>query len=161
MTQPDLPLKTVVADADSQSPTHTETTHCFVWDCFDDHSRWKEAIGLLIEKLSHYEQIVCFTPQNLTTTLLRHEIIQNKAVGYKVFNLFEVLQEAHFYHPAIKRGLTLQRLETALFSESNLFEHSRIILEATSNDLIGYQQAREDLIAENEIVAKTYQQLFK
>ena len=158
---PDLPLKTVVADADSQSPTHTETTHCFVWDCFDDHSRWKEAIGLLIEKLSHYEQIVCFTPQNLTTTLLRHEIIQNKAVGYKVFNLFEVLQEAHFYHPAIKRGLTLQRLETALFSESNLFEHSRIILEATSNDLIGYQQAREDLIAENEIVAKTYQQLFK
>ena len=135
--------------------------NCFVWDCFDDHSRWKEAIGLLIEKLSHYEQIVCFTPQNLTTTLLRHEIIQNQSVGYKVFNLFEVLQEAHFYHPAIKRGLTLQRLETALFSESNLFEHSRIILEATSNDLIGYQQAREDLIAENEIVAKTYQQLFK
>ena len=138
-----------------------ESEGCFVWDCFDDHSRWKEAIGLLIEKLSHYEQIVCFTPQNLSTTLLRHEIIQNQTVGYKVFNLFEVLQEAHFYHPAIKRGLTLQRLETALFSESNLFEHSRILLEATSNDLIGYQQAREDLIAENEVVAKTYQQLFK
>lgn len=134
---------------------------CFVWDCFDDHSRWKESIDLLIEKLSHYEQIVCFTPQNLSTTLLRHEIIQNQTIGYKVFNLFEVLQEAHFYHPAIKRGLTLQRLETALFPESKLFEHSRIILEATSNDLIGYQQAREDLIAENEIVAKTYQLLFK
>jgi hypothetical protein len=134
---------------------------CFVWDCFEDHSRWKEAINLLIEKLSHYEQIVCFTPQNISTTLLRHEIIQNQTIGYKIFNLFEVLQEAHFYHPAIKRGLTLQRLETALFSESKLFEHSRIILEATSNDLIGYQQAREDLIAENEIVAKTYQLLFK
>ena len=134
---------------------------CFVWDCFEDHSRWKESIDLLIEKLSHYEQIVCFTPQNLSTTLLRHEIIQNQTIGYKVFNLFEVLQEAHFYHPAIKRGLTLQRLETALFPESKLFEHSRILLEATSNDLIGYQQAREDLIAENEIVAKTYQLLFK
>ena len=134
---------------------------CFVWDCFEDHSRWKEAINLLIKKLSHYELIVCFTPQNLTTTLLRHEIIQNQAVGYKVFNLFDVLQQAHFYHPAIKRGLTLQRLETALFSEPKLFEHSRILLEATSNDLIGYQQAREDLIAENEIVAKTYQLLFK
>ena len=134
---------------------------CFVWDCFDDHSRWKEAIGLLIERLSRYELIVCFTPQNLTTTLLRHEIIQNKTVGYKVFNLFEVLQEAHFYHPAIKRGLTLQRLETALFDEAKLFEHSRILLEATSNDLLSYQQAREDLIAENEIVAKTYQLLFK
>ena len=134
---------------------------CFVWDCFEDHSRWKEAIDLLIEKLSHYELVVCFTPQNLTTTLLRHEIIQNQAVGYKVFNLFDVLQQAHFYHPAIKRGLTLQRLETALFNEPKLFEHSRILLEATSNDLIGYQQAREDLIAENEIVAKTYQLLFK
>ena len=133
----------------------------FVWDCFENQGLWKNAIGLLIEKLSHYEQIVCFTPQNLTTTLLRHEIIQNKEVGYKVFNLFDVLQSAQFYHPAIKRGLTLQRIETALFSEAKLFEHSRIILEATSNDLIGYQQAREDLIAENEIVAKTYQHLFK
>jgi hypothetical protein len=135
--------------------------NCFVWDCFDDHSRWKEAIGLLIEKLSRYELIVCFTPQNLTTTLLRHEIIQNQNVGYKIFNLYEVLQEAHFYHPAIKRGLTLQRLETALFDEAKLFEHSRILLEATSNDLLSYQQAREDLITENEIVAKTYQLFFK
>ena len=110
---------------------------CFVWDCFDDHSRWKEAIDLLIK------------------------IIQNQTVGYKVFNLFEVLQEAHFYHPSIKRGLTLQRLETALFSDIKLFEHSRILLEATSNDLLSYQQAREDLITENEIVAKTYQLFFK
>lgn len=138
-----------------------ETDGCFVWDCFEDHSRWKEAIPLLIEKLSHYELIVCFTPQNLSTTLLRHEIIQNQTIGYKVFNLYDILQEARFYHPAIKRGLTLQRLETALFGEAKLFEHSRIIVEATSNDLLGYQQAREDLITENEIVAKTYQLLFK
>ena len=157
----DLSLRTVIADADPQSPSPMVTTNCFVWDCFDKHSRWKEAIGLLIEKLSRYELIVCFTPQNLTTTLLRHEIIQNQNVGYKIFNLYEVLQEAHFYHPAIKRGLTLQRLETALFDEAKLFEHSRILLEATSNDLIGYQQAREDLITENEVVANTYQHLFK
>ena len=158
---PTYPRRDDMAAGTSQHRDDMAAENCFVWDCFDDHSRWKEAISLLIEKLSHYEQIVCFTPQNLSTTLLRHEIIQNQTVGYKVFNLFEVLQEAHFYHPAIKRGLTLQRLETALFGETNLFEHSRIILEATSNDLIGYQQAREDLIAENEVVAKTYQQLFK
>ncbi len=133
----------------------------FVWDCFEDHTRWRESIPILIEKLSHYELIVCFTPQNLTTTLLRHEIIQNREVGYKVFNLFDVLQQAHFYHPALKRGLTLQRLTEALFPEAKLFEHSRIILEATSQDLIGYQQAKEDLIAENEMVAKTYQLFFK
>ena len=138
-----------------------EPDGCFVWDCFENHGLWKDAIDLLIEKLSHYEQIVCFTPQNLTTTLLRHEIIRNQTVGYKVFNLFEVLQQADFYHPKIKRGLTLQRLAEALFPEAKLFEHSRIILEATSNDLLGYQQAREDLIAENEIVAKSYQTFYK
>ncbi len=135
--------------------------NCFVWNCFEDHNRWHEAIPILVEKLSHYELIVCFTPQNLTTTLLRHEIIQNREVGYKVFNLFDVLQQAHFYHPTIKRGLTLQRLSEAVFSEIKLFEHSRIILEATSQDLLGYQQAMEDLITENKVVAKTYQLFFK
>ena len=138
-----------------------EPEGAFVWDCFENHASWEDAISLLIEKLSRYEMIVCFTPQNLSTTLLRHEIVQNREVGYKVFNLFEVLQSAHFYHPALKRGLTLQRLTEALFPDCKLFEHSRILLEATSNDLISYQQAKEDLIAENEMVAKTYQQFFK
>ena len=157
----DISPKNVIADTDPQSPTSMASSHCFVWDCFEDHSRWKESIDILIEKLSHYELIVCFTPQNLTTTLLRHEIMQNQTVGYKVFNLFDVLQQAHFYHQSIKRGFTLQRLSQALFKGCKLFEHSRIIVEANSNDLISYQQAREDLIAENEIVAKTYQQFFK
>ena len=154
------------AAIDSELPTSQRRNDmaaegCFVWDCFEDHSRWREAISILIEKLSHYEQIVCFTPQNLSTTLLHHEIIQNQTVGYKILNLFEVLQQASFYHPKIKRGFTLQAIAEALFTDLKLFEHSRIILEATSNDLIGYQQAREDLIAENEVVAKTYQHLFK
>ena len=135
--------------------------NCFVWDCFDGPCRWKEAIPILIEKLSHYELIVCFTPQNLTTTLLRHEIIQNREVGYKVFNLFDVLQQANFYHQNIKRGLTLQHLSEALFPKVKLFEHSRILVEATTHDLLSYQQARTDLITENEIVAKTYQTFFK
>ena len=133
----------------------------FIWDCFEDLGQWKQAIELLINKLSQYELVVCFTPQNLTTTLLRHEIIQNKEVGYKIFNLFDILQQADFYHPSIKRGMTLQHLAEALFPEHKLFEHSRILLEATASDLISYQQAREDLIAENEVVIKTYQHFFK
>lgn len=138
-----------------------ESEDAFVWECFENHESWKESINILIEKLARYELIVCFTPQNLSTTLMRHEIIQNREVGYKILNLFEVLQNARFFHPAIKRGLTLQRLAEALFPASKLFEHSRIIMEATSNDLMGYQQAKEDLITENETVAKTYQQFFK
>lgn len=133
----------------------------FLWNCFEDHSKWRESIDILIDKLSHYEQIVCFTPQNLSTVLLRHEIIQNKDIGYRIFNLFDVLQQSHFYHPSIKAGFTLQHVAEALFAEEKLFEHSRIIMEALSNDLISYQQAKEDLIAENVIVEKTYQQFFK
>ena len=80
------------AAIDSPPPTYPRrddmaAESCFVWDCFEDHSRWKEAIDLLIEKLSHYELIVCFTPQNLTTTLLRHEIIRNQTVGYGLQDL--------------------------------------------------------------------------
>lgn len=133
----------------------------FLWNCFEDHSKWRESIDILIDKLSHYEQIVCFTPQNLSTVLLRHEIIQNKDIGYRIFNLFDVLQQSHFYHPSIKAGFTLQHVAEALFAEEKLFEHSRIIMEALSNDLISYQQAMEDLIAENVIVEKTYQHFFK
>lgn len=138
-----------------------ETGGCYIWDCFEDHSKWKESIDILIDKLSHYEQIACFTPQNLSTTLLRHEIIRNKEVGYRIFNLFDVLQQSSFYHPSIKTGFTLQHVAEALFPKEKLFEHSRILMEALSNDLISYQQAKEDLITENVIVAKTYQQFFK
>lgn len=132
-----------------------------LWDCFDDHSRWREAISLLIEKLAHYELIVCFTPQNLTTTLLRHEIIQNREIGHKIFNLFDVLQQANFFHAKIKSGFTLQHLAEAITREPKLFEHSRIIVEALSNDLLGYQQAKDDLIDENEEVAFIYNKFFK
>ena len=55
----------------------------------------------------------------------------------------------------------MQCLSEALFPTFKLFEHSRILVEATSRDLIGYQQVKEYLIVENEIVAKTYQHFFK
>ncbi|MCF0200962.1 MAG: hypothetical protein HUK16_06340, partial [Bacteroidales bacterium] len=71
------------------------------------------------------------------------------------------LQQSDFYHPAIKKGFTLQHVAEALFPDAKLFEHSQILLEALSADLIGYQQAKEDLIIENQIVAKIYQQFFK
>ena len=42
-----------------------EPNGCYNWDCFENHRLWKESIDILIEKLSHYELIVCFTPQVL------------------------------------------------------------------------------------------------
>lgn len=132
-----------------------------LWDCFDDHSRWHECIALLTERLSHYDLIVCFTPLDLASTLMRHEITQNQTFGYKVFNLYEVLQHARLFHPYLKYDFSLQHVAEALFHDVKLFEHSRILVEAHEMNATSYQQAREDLIAENEVVNRIYQHFFK
>lgn len=119
----------------------------FVWDCFDDHSRWQEGIAVLEEHLAPYDLMVTFT--------------QNQNLGYKVFNLYEVLENAKMFHPLLKDGMSLQHLEKALFHESNLFEHSRILVETLSQELTGYEQAKKDLITENEVVRRIYQHFFK
>lgn len=117
-----------------------------LWDCFDDHSRWHEGIDLLETLLTRYDLVVTFTP--------------NQHLGYKVLNLYEVLANAQMFHPRLKDGFNLQNTSEALFHGFKLFEHSRIIVEATSLDLTGYEQAREDLIAENEAVKRIYQHFF-
>lgn len=131
-----------------------------VWHCFDHHERWHECIPMLEERLSHYDRIVCFTPMNLSSTLLRHEILPNQSFGYKVFNLYEALANAHFYHPKIKSGYNLQNTVEALFHGYNLFEHSRILVETTSNELTSYEQAVSDLLTENEAIKSIYQHFF-
>ena len=133
----------------------------FQWDCFDDHSRWHESIALLTERLSHYDLIVCFTPTDLMSTLMRHEIVQNQSFGYKVFNLYEVLGQARMFHPLLKSGFNLQHVAQALFHEVKLFEHSRILVEAASKESTGYEQARQDLLSENEMVNRIYEHFFK
>lgn len=130
------------------------------WNCFSDHSIWHECINLLVEHLAVYDQVICFTPTNLTTTLMRHEIIQNQYLGYKFFNLFEILSGAQFFHPDIRNGFNLQNVLSAVFPDDHLFEHSRIILEALSGESTGYEQAMTDLQVENEAVIKLYQKFF-
>ncbi len=135
-----------------------EENGTYLWHCFEDPSRWSEAINILIDKLKQYDMIVCFTPQNISTILLRNEILQNKEVGSKVFNLFTVLNDAHFYHAQIKYGFTLQNVVKAVFHDDTLFEHSRILAEAT--DPIGYEIAKDDLRSETEAVEKLYDKFF-
>ncbi len=132
-----------------------------VWHCFDDHGKWKEAIPLLIEKIAKYEKIVCFTPQNTTSTLLRHEIIHNQSVADKVFNLFEALEAAHFYHARIKNGFTLQHVTQAVFPEMELFEHSRILMNALGGDFPDTELAIHDLCTENETVERIFRHFCK
>ena len=118
-----------------------------VWDCFDDHSRWHEGIDALADQLKKYDLTVTFTP--------------NEPFGFKVFNLYKVLENAQMFHPLFKGGFSLQHSAQAMFHEANLFEHSRIIVEALAQDFLSYEQARKDLITENEVVKRIYQHFFK
>ena len=118
-----------------------------LWDCFDDHSRWQEGLDVLEARLRYYDLVVTFTP--------------NEHLGYKVFNLSEVLQNAEMFHPLLKDGFSLQHTAAAVFHDLKLFEHSRIIVEALTQDLLSYEQAKKDLIAENEVVKSIYQHFFK
>lgn len=118
-----------------------------VWDCFDDHSRCQEGFEVLEERMKPYDLVVTFAP--------------NLNLGYKIFNLYEVLSNARMLLPNQKGNLNLQHTVEALFHGFKLFEHSRIIVEATSLELTSYEQAREDLITENEAIKLTYQHFFK
>ena len=118
-----------------------------LWDCFDDHSRWHEGVERIESLLSSYDLVVTFTP--------------NLPLGYRVFNLFEVLANAKMFHPFLKDGFNLQNTAKALFHDVKLFEHSRILVETLGKESTGYQQAKEDLITENEVVKRIYQHFFR
>lgn len=117
------------------------------WNCIDDHSRWQEGIDLLDNLLAHYDLVVTFTPNSIRSQ--------------KIFNLYEVLQNAQMFHPLLKKGMSLQHTTEAMFHGAKLFEHSRIIVEALAQDLTSYEQTKEDLIAENEAIKDIYQHFFK
>lgn len=118
-----------------------------VWHCFDDHSRSQEALQLIHEKLTQYDLVVSFAPMN-------------HSFQPKLINLYGTLIDAHFYHPKIKNGINLQNIAKALFHEDNLFEHSRILVEASETESTSYEQAINDLITENEMIKRIYQHFF-
>ena len=118
------------------------------WSCLDDHCRWQECLSLLEERFKQYDLIVCFEPKNP---------IQSS----KVFNLYEVLQNSQMFHPCLKDGFNLQNTAKALFHDAKLFEHSRILVEALAHELTSYEQTKEDLLTENEMIKRIYQQFFK
>ena len=118
------------------------------WSCFDDHRRWEEYLPILEGRLKNYDLIVCFDPKM-------------PPLSYKLFDLYEVLQNAQLFHPSFRNGLNLQNTSEVLFHGLKLFEHSRILVEATAQDIISYEQAKEDLFTENEVIERIYQQFFK
>lgn len=118
------------------------------WECFDDHSRWHKCLDLLKERFTHYDLVVCFTPSH-------------PELGHKLLNLQEVLQNSNLLHPKLKDGFNLQNTASAVFHGPKLFEHSRILVEALAQELTSYEQSKEDLFTENEMIKSIYQHFFK
>jgi len=108
--------------------------HIYNWNCLEDLSKWKQSLGILKEQLAGFERVVCFAPQNITASLQKYSVIDSKDINYKILNIRDVLRESHFYHEKTKHDFSLKTIYESLFNGKTLFEHSRIILNAFSEN---------------------------
>lgn len=104
------------------------------WDCLDDLSRWRESLEILREQLVGFERVVCFAPQNVIASLQKFSIVDSKDINYKILNFREALGASHFYHEKARHDFSLKNVYESLFPGKTLFEHSRIILNAFSEN---------------------------
>jgi len=126
------------------------------WDCLEDLSKWQECLPILSEQLSGFERVVCFAPQNITASLQKYNLLESKDLNYKIFNLREVLQQSDFHHEKVKTDFSLKNVYESIFPDKNLFEHSRIILNALSDNIMERSMITSDLELENKALRNIY-----
>ena len=126
------------------------------WNCLNDLSKWKESLKILSEYLTYFERIVCFSPQNVTAAFQRYNILAFKELNYKIMNLNDVLSQSGFKHEKTKRDFSLKNIYESIFPDKNLFEHSRIILNAFSDNIFDKQLINNDLVQENKALREIY-----
>jgi len=135
-------------------------TRNFTWDCMDDHTKHPEWISVLADAAEGMERIVCFFPQKQLNSVLDLKNDRCKELLPKIFNLGDVLTHAGFYHKNIKHEFSLQRVFEAVFAKEKLFEHGRILFNATSNNPLDFDMARNDLQSESESMKRLYEHFF-
>ena len=126
------------------------------WDCLEDLSKWQDCLTILSEQLSGFERVVCFAPQNITASLQKYNLLESKELNYKIFNLREVLQQSDFHHEKVKTDFSLKNVYESIFPDKNLFEHSRIILNALSDNIMERSMITSDLELENNALREIY-----
>lgn len=131
----------------------------FNWNCLNDYSLWEKGIEILIEKLKKFEKVVCFSPQNINFLSHRYNIFKTKDTNYKIVNLKEILQQSNFFHQKIKHDFSLKNIYESIFTEETLFEHSRILLNATSSNKLEHALVNDDMEKENKCLQKIYNHL--
>lgn len=129
------------------------------WNCLNDFSKIEEGLSILAEKLLQYDQIFYFSSQNLNHLLQHNNISQLKDISYKLTNLRDVLISSDFFHKKTKYDFSLKNVFEGIFEGEKCFEHSRIILNATSDNEIERILVGKDMEDENIILKRVYRRL--
>lgn len=129
------------------------------WDCLDDLSKWKESLEILTNQLAGFERVVCFAPQNVTASLQKFNLLESKELNYKILNLREVLQQSDFHHEKVKNDFSLKNVYESVFPDKKLFEHSRIILNAFSDNTMERSLIASDLELENKALREVFKKV--
>ena len=129
------------------------------WNCLDDYSKMEEGLKLLTEELCRYEKIIYFSEQNINTLMNKYKIIESKDISHKIINLRDILKASDYFHKKTKYNFSLKSIYEGLFENEEIFEHSRIILNATSDNELERILVEKDMEDENIFLQKTHKKL--
>ena len=121
----------------------------------------EEGLKILTEELKRYEKVVYFSPQNINLMMQRYHIVESKDVMFKIINLKDVLKNSDFFNNRTKYDFSLKTIFEGLFPSENMFEHTRIIVNATSDNELERILVGQDMEEENKYLQKVYNSLLK
>lgn len=131
------------------------------WNCLDDYSKMEDGLKILTEELKKYEKVVYFSAQNINILMQRYNIIESKDVMFKIINFKDVLKNSDFFNEKTKYDFSLKTIYESLFPSEKIFEHSRIILNATSDNELERIMINDDMENENKHLKNIYDKPFK
>ena len=85
--------------------------------------------------------------------------MESKELNYKILNFREVLQQSGFEHEKVKNDFSLKNVYETVFPDKTLFEHSRIILNALSDNILERNLITSDLEMENKALREIYKKV--
>ena len=89
----------------------------------------------------------------------RYNIIESKDISHKIINLRDILKESDYFSKKTKYNFTLKSIYEGLFDKDEVFEHSRIILNATSENQLERILVEKDMEEENVYLQKIHKKL--
>ena len=131
------------------------------WNCLEDYSKMEEGLNILTEELKRFEKVIYFSAQNINSLMHKYNILESKEISFKIINFRDVLKESDFFNKKTKYDFSLKSIYEELFASEKIFEHSRIILNATSDNELERILVGKDMVDENKYLQKLYNRLLK